>query len=151
MVLEMRPTEVDPDTIIVSPTLSGARLAPIDPGQAASFLAHLGQRAPTPLDTTFGAFEDNGALIGVATLDTPKLCVVSATVAVRPERRRLKVGSDLLHLLICHAHRSNVRYVVFASAEATGIEAVARSLGLTAARRVHRGIVTTVVVVVGSR
>jgi hypothetical protein len=151
MVLEMRPIEVDPDTVLVSPTLSGARLAPINPVQAGSFLAHLGLRAPASLDTTFGAFEDNGALIGIAALEVPKLAAVSATVAVRPERRRLKVGSDLLHLLICHAHRNNVRYVVFAPAEATGIEAVARSLGLNAARRVHRGIVDAVVVVVGSR
>src|SRR5262245_1716946 len=129
MVLEKPPTEADPDSLLVGPTVSGARLAPIDPAQAGSFLAHLGERAPTSVVTAFGAFEDNGALIGVATLEAPKLAVVSATVAVRPERRRLKVGSDLLHLVMRHAPSVGASYLVFGPSEATAIEPVARSLG----------------------
>jgi GNAT superfamily N-acetyltransferase len=149
MVLEKRPTEDDQGTVLVWPTLSGARLASIDPAQAGRFLAHLGERAPTSLDTAFGAFEDNGALIGVGTLEAPKCAVVLATVAIRPERRRLKVGTDLLHLLMRHARTIGASYLVFGPAEATAIEAIARSLGLITARRVCHGTVTTVVVVLG--
>jgi GNAT superfamily N-acetyltransferase len=128
-------------------TASGAHLRPVDPEVAAAFLARLGEAGPEPIETAVGAYEDNGTMIGVAVLGPSSRQRASLTVAVTPERRRLKVGSDLLGALLGRAGAEGLGYVACSHPVAVPAEGLARSMGLITARRVHQGVATVVVVV----
>jgi GNAT superfamily N-acetyltransferase len=134
-------------------TASGAHLRPIDAEVAAAFLVRLGEAGPGSIDTAVGAYEDNGTMIGVAVLGPSSRQRAWATVAVTRERRRLKVGSDLLGALLGRAAAQGLHYVASShpvAALAEGLapsEGLARSLGLITAHRVHQGMTTVVVVV----
>ena len=130
-------------------TTSGAKLAPISTDAAEAFLARVGQRGPETTEIALGALGDDMRLIGVAVLGAGgDSRSSSATVAVTPERRRLQIGSDLLHALLGAAARRGVRRVSATyPVGATGAEALVRSVGLPTARRVVNGQVTAVILV----
>src|ERR1039458_8253820 len=77
---------------------SGVRIETIGVGTALTFLERLGKKvgAPGTPDHAWGAFQDAATLIGVAVLAISGPSTGYACVAVVPERRRLRVGSDLL-------------------------------------------------------
>jgi len=128
-----------------APTASGAKLAAIPADVAEAFLARLGEHGPASIEAALGAHEDSGTLIGVAAFGDVSADHGSFIVAVVPDRRRLKIGSDLLHALVADAARSGVRWFqVSYPAGAADADALARSCGLTIARRVGAGTVTAV-------
>jgi GNAT superfamily N-acetyltransferase len=145
--MRKQPTTVDHTVDGTPATASGAHLESIPPEVAAGFLARLGERSPEPIDAAVGAREDNGNLIGVAVLGASNPERASATVAVTPERRRLKVGSDLLYALLGHAQAHGLRYLILAHPAAGPAEGLVRSLGLSIARRVDHGVTKLVVLV----
>lgn len=115
---------------------SGARIDHIEPAEAARLVERLGEVMPAHTDLVWGAREDDGSLIGVAALAISG----DAMVAVVPARRRLKVGGDLLHLLVEHARLNELRYVGCSRREASEIPAAfLRSLGLVVSRRTAGG------------
>jgi GNAT superfamily N-acetyltransferase len=129
-------------------TASGARIAPIPAAQARVFLARLDETAPERVDVALGAVEDDESLIGVAVLSAA-VHRGAAMIAVLPSRRRLKVGSDLLHALLEQAATRAIYYLTGCPrrASAAATDALLRSFGLVAARHVHHGTATIVVVV----
>jgi hypothetical protein len=145
--MDEQPTTVNRTGEWMPVTTSGAHLECIGPELAAGFLARLYEPAPESINVALGAFEDNGKLIGVAVLGASTLLRATATVAISPDRRRLKVGSDLLCALLRQAHDDGVRYLVFSHPAAGPLEELVRSLGLAMTRRVHQGRTTIAVLV----
>lgn len=129
----------------VEPTsASGARIDRIEPADAARLVAQLGEVMPADTEVVWGAREDNGTLIGVAVLAIGG----DAVVAVVPARRRLKVGGDLLHVLIEHARLHELRYLCCSRSDASDIPAAfLRSLGLVVSRRTADGAQRIVAIV----
>jgi GNAT superfamily N-acetyltransferase len=130
-------------------TASGAHIDDVDPGVAAAFLARLGERGPEPIATALGAFEDDGTLIGLAVFGTSTRERAWATVAVMPARRRLQVGTDLLGALLRQSATQGIRYLVCSHPVVAPAGDLVRSMGLTAARHVHQGMTTLVIIVSG--
>src|SRR5687768_8725843 len=91
-------------------TTSGARLAAVSSEVAEAFLARLGERGPDPIEVALGAHEDDGTLIGVAAFGAVRADHGSLIVAVVPERRRLRIGSDLLQALMADAARTGMHW-----------------------------------------
>jgi ribosomal protein S18 acetylase RimI-like enzyme len=60
-----------------------------------------------------GAFEDSGALIGAVAIGMPSSRATSVGIAVTPERRRLKIGTDLFQALVVDHLPATSRQVVF--------------------------------------
>jgi GNAT superfamily N-acetyltransferase len=134
--------------LVTEATASGAKLEAITTDAAKGFLARLSERGPDTIGIALGAFESDGALIGVAVLGEPSASSAPAVVAVAPERRRLKVGSDLLHALLAETARRGVRRVfVTYPAHSPSADALIRASGLVAARRVVNGLATVVLAV----
>ena len=126
-------------------TASGAKLAAIPSEVAEAFLARLGEHGPDSIELALGAHEDDGTLIGVAAFGAVRADHGSLIVAVVPERRRLKIGSDLL--LRARGRRgANGHPVVpgVLSRRRGRCRRAARTCGLTTARRVDAGTVTAV-------
>ena len=123
-------------------TTSGARIRPIHVDQADRFLRRIGVAAPDPLDFALGAHQDDATLIGVAALGITVKNRARAVVAVAPERRRLRVGTDLAHDLVTEAARLDIRNLWFRYPISAAADALVRSIGLIAARRVANGEVT---------
>jgi len=88
-------------------TFSGARIADIPPARAQMFLASLDEPVRRRIDLAIGAFQDDLQLIGVGVV---AITARRATtfVAVHPARRRLGVGSDLLHAILDDATAGGV-------------------------------------------
>jgi len=127
------------------PTASGATLAAIPSEVAEAFLARLGEHGPDSIEMALGAHEDDGTLMGVAAFGAVRGDHGSLIVAVVPERRRLNIGSDLLHALVAEAARTGIRWFqVSYPADAAAADALVRTCGLTAARRVDAGTITAV-------
>jgi GNAT superfamily N-acetyltransferase len=80
-------------------TLSGAHIRRIRPSTAATFLTRNGLDPDEPLRWALGAFEPPSDLIGVVAVAGGAI-PLRVAVAVAPERRRLKVGTDLVTALI---------------------------------------------------
>ena len=126
-------------------TASGATLTAIPAETAEAFLARLGERAPEPLELALGAHEDDGTLIGVAAYGAVRANHGSLIVAVVPERRRLRVGSDLLQALLAAAARTGMGWFrVSYPSGAVAADALVRSCGLATARRSVADSVTAV-------
>ena len=126
-------------------TTSGARLAAISSEVAVAFLARLGERGPDPIELALGAHEDDGTLVGVAAFGAVRAAHGSLIVAVVPERRRLRIGSDLLQALMADAARTGMHWFkVSYPAGAPAADALTRGCGFTTARRVDGGAITAV-------
>lgn len=79
-------------------TLSGAHIREVAESEAKTFLSrHSTPLAQQHLRLALGAFEDDGSLVGVLAITGPPDCVATIHLAVTPERRRLRLGTDLVH------------------------------------------------------
>ena len=128
----------------VCATASGARIVPIPATRARAFFIRLDEPAQEGVDVAFGAMEDDGSLIGAAVLSST-VNRGAAMVTVLPARRRLKVGSDLLHALLEQAAArgiDNLRCRPRRPSVAT--DGLLRSLGLVASRQVRERTITIV-------
>jgi hypothetical protein len=81
-------------------TLSGAHIRHLPPEDACAFLHRLSVQPHPPMHVALGAFEDNGSLVGVVALSGSAARRTTIHLAVTPERRRLKIGTDLLQTLV---------------------------------------------------
>lgn len=136
------------DPVQVAMTTSGARIAPLSEATVRTFLARLDQPAPESVDAALGAFEEGQTLIGVAALGDRRNTGASLTIVIVPARRKLKIGSDLLHAAVAEAASSGVkRLLVTYPEDAAGSDALFRSSSLLTARRRVGGEVTTVLLV----
>ena len=82
-------------------TLSGAHIREVPDSEAREFFS----RHSTPLvqrsiRLALGAFEENGSLIGALAITGPPDCVATIHLAISPERRLLKLGTDLVHTVV---------------------------------------------------
>jgi hypothetical protein len=96
-------------------TLSGAHIRPLSEPDAKAFLDRNGAAMLPPVRIALGAFEDNRDLVGVLAVTGSTPGVGTVHVAITPERRRLKLATDLFqtfaadhlgpgwHLNICRA------------------------------------------------
>jgi len=126
-------------------TTSGAQIVPISLEAAEAFLDRVGERAPEEIWMAVSAVQDNGPVIGVAVLGASLTDEGRVMVAVAPEWRRLKVGSDLINALVDEARRRGVRHFrISYPATATTADAFLRSCGLMSARQTVNGTVTAV-------
>ena len=131
-------------------TASGAKLTSVPAEAATALLARLGVPAPDSIECAIGAHQDDGTLIGVAALGAVRAANGSLVIAVVPERRRLKIGIDLLHAIVNDAARIGVRrFLVCYARGAVAADALLRSSGLITARRVVNGNVTAVLQTTG--
>jgi hypothetical protein len=84
-------------------TLSGAQVREVAESDARAFLSrHSAPLTHQPIRLALGAFEDNGSLVGVLAITGPPDCVATIHLAIVPERRRLKLGTDLLHTVAAY-------------------------------------------------
>ena len=145
----MSPTRTASDCVRYrAVTASGAKIVAISAEAAEAFLARVSEASPG-IEVALGALQDDGVLIGVAILGTAANRVQApATVAVSPARRRLMVGSDLLHALLAEATARGVqRLHVTYPVGKPGAEGLIRSSGLVTARRIAHGVVAAIVLV----
>jgi len=126
-------------------TASGARIAALSPQSARGFLARFDHPVPSSIAIALGAFEEDRTLIGIALTGEIRNAVAPLAILVEPCRRRIKVGSDLLHAMTDEVARKGARRIVVTyPTDARGIDALLRSSGLLAASRRAGGEVTTV-------
>ena len=126
-------------------TASGAKVAPIGPDSAQTFLARLGERGPEFIELALGAHESEGTLIGVAAFGDVGVDHASLIVAVVPDRRRLGIASELLYALADEAALTGLRwFLVSYPVSELAADALVRTCGLTTARRVVDDTVTAV-------
>jgi hypothetical protein len=126
-------------------TASGAKVDSIRPEQATAFLTRLCEPSAEPIELALGAHEDDGTLIGVAAFGAVRRDHASLMVVVAPERRRLKVGTDLLHLLVVDAERSGIRW--FEVTYPVGSAAADALVGTSARSSARRVVGDTVIAV----
>jgi hypothetical protein len=103
-VFESATTPAGSDTSLdqnpVRATLSGAHVRPVSTEDAAQLLKRLGLSTSDRLALALGALDDNGGMVGVLATGPWTAVGTNVWVAVTPERRRLKVGTDLVDTLI---------------------------------------------------
>jgi hypothetical protein len=93
-------------------TLSGAHIGPLPSDRAQLLLRRFGLPSPYRLPLALGAYDDDGLAIGVLATGRRTAGRTSVWLAVTPERRRLKVATDLLDtLLVEHADAISPRLV----------------------------------------
>lgn len=80
-------------------TLSGAHIRPLPERDVKAFLDRNGAPMTQPVRIALGAFEDNGDLVGVLAVTGSPPAVGTVHLAIRPERRRLKLATDLVQTL----------------------------------------------------
>lgn len=78
-------------------TLSGAQIQLLPANSAKTFLQRHDQCPRQPIGFALGAFEDSGSLIGVLAIQAETPTTANILLAVAPERRRLKIATDLVH------------------------------------------------------
>jgi hypothetical protein len=81
-------------------TLSGAHIRELSDTATKEFLQRMSTPMMEPIRMALGAFEDSGALVGVLAVTGSAGCVSTVHVAVSADRRRLKIGTDLLSALV---------------------------------------------------
>jgi hypothetical protein len=94
-------------------TLSGVHIRELTETVAREFLQRRSAHVPNPIPQGLGAFEDNGALVGVLVVTGYADGESIIHIAVSPERRRLKIGTDLVQALAAdypHAVSANPRF-----------------------------------------
>lgn len=80
-------------------TLSGAHIRNLTEADTKAFLDRLSIPLMSSWRLALGAFEDNGDLVGVLALTGTSPGMSTVHVAVVPERRCLKIATDLLQAL----------------------------------------------------
>jgi len=124
-------------------TASGAKIDAVSADAAEAFLARVEQRAPGDIDAALAALQDDGSIIGAAVLSAGLGGRMHGLVAVSPDRRRLRVGSDLLHaLMLAAAARGHARVHGSYRVGDGASDALVRSSGNAQTFRTVNGIVT---------
>lgn len=110
-------------------TLSGAHIRELAEPEARLFLSrHSAPLTEQQIRLALGAFEDSGGLLGVLAVTGPPDCVATVHLAVVPERRRLKLGTDLMHTVVAdHAHALGPRPKFCAAIAPEAVDALRRS------------------------
>lgn len=127
------------------PTRSGAKIVAVSTDAAEAFLGRVGVRGPEEIWVALAALQDTGAMIGIAVLGASAADDGRVMIAVAPERRRLRVGSDLLDALATEAEERGVESLRLSyPADAIAADALLRGSGLVTARTVVNGVVTSV-------
>ena len=146
----MQPVVAAHDSGMTAASTSGAGVSSISVEAAENLMAQADERLPGPIDVAFGAVEDDGRLIGVAVLCSAAFLtsVANATLVVSADRRRLNIGTDLMHRVVAEAGARRLSHLKISyPATAVAADAFLGSLGLVTAKRVLAGTVTTVVAV----
>lgn len=132
-------------------TTSGAKIVSVSTDAAEAFLGRVGVRGPEEIWVALAALQDTGAMIGVAVLGASSADDGRVMVAVAPERRRLRVGSDLLHALAAEAEARAVTHLrlSYPADAAAAADALLRGSGLATARSLVNGVVTSVLFLPG--
>ena len=138
-------TKADESSVAV--TASGAKVVPVSVEAAEGFLARLDQRGAGPIASALGALQDDGFLMGVGLLGAEADHQAPAFVAVARERRRLKIGSDLLSALLDEASSRGLRRLRVTYEGSAAADGLLRGSGAVTARRVTGGVVTAVLLV----
>jgi hypothetical protein len=80
-------------------TLSGVHIREVPEPTARAFLSRLEAPVLEPVRFALGAFEGDDTLVGVLTVTGPTPASATIHVAVTPERRGLKISTDLVQTL----------------------------------------------------
>ena len=134
---------------LVGVTASGARVVPIAVEAAEVFLARLNEEGTGPIRSALGALQDDGLLIGVGVLGPDADQQAAAFVAVARERRRLRIGGDLLSALLAEAANQGLRRLHVTYDGSAAPDRLIWGSGAVTARRVVGGVVTAVILVPG--
>jgi hypothetical protein len=117
------------------PTISGAHLEPVSINAIDLFLSRLAVPAPPHLHLALGARDDDGQLVGVLAAGTLTATKTSIWIVVTPERRRLKIATDLFDTLTLDHRPSITAQLVFHHpAQCPTAASFIKSTGLTARR-----------------
>lgn len=122
-------------TVMTPPTSSGARIGRAQLRNVAGYLSRHG----APSDSSehaggWGAFETDGCQVGVAVPDPVTRTRALGFIGVSPERRRLRVGADLLAIGLDEAGAIGMAWLVGSHhAEANEVRRLVRARGRTAA------------------
>lgn len=134
---------------LVGPTASGAKIMAISVEAAEGFLGRLDEPRAGPIASALGALQDDGLLIGVGILGPAADQQAAAYVAVARERRRLRIGSELLSVLLAEAGTQGLRRLHVTYDGSAAPDGLIRGSGAVTARRVVGGVVTAVLLVPG--
>jgi len=140
---------LESEAAVVTTTESGAKIASISPGLAGAFLErHRVAGFPAAGNCqAWGAFDDSPSLIAVGALGAIAPPRGWAWIAVAPERRRLRVGSELMALLASAAAARGLRYLSCQHrSNDPAFDDFVRSLGRTVGRRVNDGTAKVVII-----
>jgi hypothetical protein len=119
-------------------TLSGAQVREIPETLAQTFLSRHSAPVLQASRLTLGAFEDSGALVGVLAVTGSSVEAATIHVVVTPERRRLKLATDLVQTLASdHTERIGRTYK-FCNAVAVEAASVLRA-SIDSPRRIPLG------------
>jgi GNAT superfamily N-acetyltransferase len=129
---------------------SGAKIEPIDSHAALAFLEQSSaiDAVRGYAGAAWGAFAADATLVGVAALSISGPTPSQAYVAIVPECRRHRVGSDLMEVLMHEVQGRHLRALSCTCASADpGPQQFLKSLHMTVARRVtdHTGVIVLVV------
>ncbi len=133
-------------------TASGATLRRIPAETANRFLARFDHQASGSSEIALGAFEEHHTLIGVATLTRRCNSSAALVVIVDRARRKLRIGSDLLHAAVSEAGSAGLRRLTASyPSDALAADALFSSSPFLTARRRADGRVTIVLFVPATR
>jgi GNAT superfamily N-acetyltransferase len=141
-------TTFDEPNLFPLASVSGARFRSLRPFLVLELFERLvGRTDPRLRDgVAWGAFEDRTELIGACALVPVSERSCRVHLAVVPERRRLGIGAELLHIAMADAGRHGVQQIVASyRAGASEAEALLSSVDAIRARRVCRDDVEVVV------
>lgn len=133
-------------------TTSGGTITTISREVANRFLARFDQPTTRSPTVARGAFDEGHTLIGAATLTGRTDPSATLVIVVDPDRRKHKIGSDLLCAAVAQAASAGLRrLIVTYASDAVGSDELFRSSPLASARRQAHGTVTTVLFVPAAR
>lgn len=126
-------------------TESGVRIERVAPEVAADLLERLGRRGPDEIWVALAAMQGPTTVIGVAVLGATPADLSRIMVGVVPERRRLRVGTDLLRALLDEAVHSDCRLLrISYPLDDVAADRFLQASGLVTGRQVLNDTVTVV-------
>lgn len=126
-------------------TRSGAHVVPVEAEVAAAFLERVGARGPDEIWVALAAMQDHATMVGVAVLGATPADLSRIMIAVSPERRRLHIGTDLLHGLLAEAAQSDVHLLrISYPVRDVAADAFLQASGVVTGRQVLNDVVTLV-------
>jgi GNAT superfamily N-acetyltransferase len=135
-------TTFDEPLAVPLASVSGARFRSLRPFLAMELFERLGGCVDRSLveGEAWGAFEERTELIGACALVPVSTESFRVQVSVLPERRRLGIGAELLHLAAVQVRRRGARILMGShAADAVDARMLVATLGTSTARRVRRG------------